>query len=162
MREMGVALHHRRDLVGRVAGREPIGGVEQTTEDDEGADEPGRPSHQPTMMRATTSTAGGTTTIGKVAATGQATTPSGTRASAARAPTASATATRATTAPVPSPKTPAWPLTNMPAPIPSARPPGTATHSGTRRCNGSTPTATPDTAIATSVVPCGPPRTASS
>ena len=112
------------------------------------------------MMRATTSTAGGTTTSGKVAATGQATTPCGTFASAARAPTASATATSATTTPAPFPIAPlAW-LTSSPAPAPRPSPTGIDAHSGTCGCTGKTPTATAVSATATNVVPCGPPRTA--
>src|SRR5450432_111071 len=162
LREVRVASDGGRDLVGRETRGLPVTCVEQPPEDDDHHDEPGRSPHQPTMMRATTSTAGGTTTIGKVAATGQATTPSGTRARAARAPTASTTATNATTAPVPSPNASAARLTKTPAPTPNAMPPGTAAHSGTPRWIGSTPTATPVTATATSVVPCGPPRTASS
>src|SRR5450755_3010461 len=103
------------------------------------------------MMRATTSTAGGTTTSGKVAVTGHVTTPCGTLASAARAPTASATATSTTTAPAPFPTAPLTWLTSSPAPAPRQIPAGIEAHSGTCGCTGKTPTATAVSATATKV-----------
>src|SRR5690348_16700198 len=161
VREMGVGLHGRGDAPRRDVRGDPVEADDQTGEHNQHDQPADRVPHQPTMIRATTSTPGATTRSGSVEATGQVDRPSAATNAAARAASATATATAATAAAAPTPTTVLCCPASTPNPIPAAAPTGSETHSGNLRCTGSTATPAATRATATTSTPPRPPRTPS-